>query len=322
MIDFTILVLENAHASSVTASLDMLAAAATLAPRMKVPVPRWRVCSIQGGRVQLLNGVGVDTTMLPSTPRNGQSVWIVPGLGLDAPAAIQERLSHDDVRQAVQALREHSAAGGIIAASCSSVFVLNAAGLLRGKRVTTSWWLASELKRISPDCLVNADRMVCNDKSIITAGAAFAQTDLMLHLLRGRCGPGLATAVSRALLIDGRQAQTPYMTPQALADGDDLIGRIAARIESSLPVSLKMGELASEFCMSERTLARHVHRVTGRNTTALYQSVKQRRARALLETTRMTVDQVATAVGYKDGTALRRLMKKVAGASPSQFRSM
>jgi transcriptional regulator GlxA family with amidase domain len=49
--------------------------------------------------------------------------------------------------------------------------------------------------------------------------------------------------------------------------------------------------------------------------------VRLRRARALLESSRMTVDQVAGAVGYQDATALRRLMKKVAGANPSRYRN-
>ncbi len=34
----------------------------------------------------------------------------------------------------------------------------------------------------------------------------------------------------------------------------------------------------------------------------------------------MTVEQVASAVGYQDATALRRLMKKMAGANPSRYR--
>jgi transcriptional regulator GlxA family with amidase domain len=40
----------------------------------------------------------------------------------------------------------------------------------------------------------------------------------------------------------------------------------------------------------------------------------------LLETSRLNVEQVAAAVGYQDPTALRRLMKKLAGATPSRFR--
>jgi transcriptional regulator GlxA family with amidase domain len=41
----------------------------------------------------------------------------------------------------------------------------------------------------------------------------------------------------------------------------------------------------------------------------------------LLENSRMTVEQVAAAVGYQDTTALRRLMKQSTGVPPSRFRS-
>ena len=44
------------------------------------------------------------------------------------------------------------------------------------------------------------------------------------------------------------------------------------------------------------------------------------RARMLIESSRMTIDRVAEAVGYEDATALRRLMRKVSGANPSQYR--
>ena len=52
--------------------------------------------------------------------------------------------------------------------------------------------------------------MVCEDGPVLTAGAALAQSDLTLHLLRARFGAGLADAVGRVLLIDGRQAQAPF----------------------------------------------------------------------------------------------------------------
>jgi len=320
MRDFTVLVLEGAYSTSVAVTLDMLAAAATLAPRIGVAPPKWKVCSVDGGSTALQGGVSVDTVRLPRPSRSETSVWIVPGLGLDRPSAITRRFGLDDASRAIGALRKHAQTGGSVAASCSAVFLLQAAGLLKGKRVTTSWWLAPELKRIEPDCHVDSDRMVCADGAIVTAGAAFAQADLMLHLLRTLCGSALADAVSRVLLFDGRQAQAPFIIPEAFSNGDDLIGRLAARIEASLPDLPRVGELAQEFFMSERTLSRRIKRATGKSTSALLQSVRQRRARALLESSRMTVEQVAVAVGYQDATALRRLMRKVAGANPSRFR--
>ena len=321
MNDFTVVVLEGAFGASVAATIGILSAARKLAARLGVPVPNWRLTSVSGGNIDLQDGMSVSTVRLADLVKAERAMWIIPGLGLDSRNAIQGRLGHDDAKAVVDALRRHAQAGGSVAASCSGVFVLQAAGLLAGRRATTAWWLAPELQRLAPDCRVDADRMVCADGMVVTAGAAFAQTDLMLHLLRTLSGTALADAVSSALLIDGRQAQAPFIVPEAYASGDDLIGRLAARVESSLPDLPSVGELAREFCMSERTLARHVKRATGKSPMALLQSVRQRRARALLESSRMTVEQVASAVGYQDATALRRLMLRVAGASPSRFRS-
>ena len=215
----------------------------------------------------------------------------------------------------------HAAGGGAVAASCWAVFLLQAAGLLAQRRVTTSWWLAPELRRLEPACHVDADRMVCADGPVSTAGAAFAQSDLMLHLLRTRFGPALAEAVSKVLLIDGRQAQAPFVVPSMLSNGNELVARLTRRIEAALPTPPSVATLADEFAMSQRTLARRVRAATGLGALALVQSVRLNRARLLIESSRMTIEQVAAQVGYEDATALRRLMRKSAGAPPSRFRS-
>lgn len=320
MHDFTVLVLEDAHPSSVAATHDILAAARALATRAGATAPRWRMCSIGGGRIQLQGGFSIETSQLPARPRHDRSTWVVPGLGYATPEALQARLGSADSINAISALSRHAKQGGRVAASCSAVFLLHAAGLLDNRRVTTTWWLAPLLKRMAPECTVDADRMVCADGPVATAGAAFAQTDLMLHLLRECCGSALVDAVSRTLLIDGRQAQAPFIVAEQQAGGNELVARIATRIESALPNPPTVLELAREYGMSERTLSRHIHRATGKSTVALMQNIKLRRARVLLETSRMTVEQVAEAVGYRDSTALRRLMKKNSGSSPSRYR--
>jgi transcriptional regulator GlxA family with amidase domain len=95
------------------------------------------------------------------------------------------------------------------------------------------------------------------------------------------------------LLIDGRQAQAPFIVPEVLANGNELVARLMARIESALPQPPSVSALAGEFCMSQRTLSRHIAKATGKSTQALVQSVRLRRARMLLESSRMTVEQVA-----------------------------
>ena len=319
MHDFTLLVLPGAFASSVAASIDMLRAAQSVAPRLKVAAPRWRVVSPQAGDVTLGNGMRVQADALPR--RADRSLWIVPGLGTESPKAIAARLAQDDAQLAVQALRRQLVASGTVAAGCSAVFLLQLTGALAGRRVTTSWWLVPELQRREPECVLAADRMVCADGPVITAGAALAQTDLMLHLLQARCGAALADLVRRLLLIDARQAQAPFAVPSLMASGDALVAQLTQRIESALPQPPSVAALAGEFAMSERTLARRVRAATGLSPLALVQGVRLHRARALIETTRMNIDQVAAQVGYADATALRRLMRKLGGANPSRFRA-
>jgi len=320
MVDFTILVLEGAYGTGVSATLDILAAARSLALRHGAPRPAWRICSMEGGPVRLQSGLTVDTEKLPAKSRTDRSVWIVPGLALDNPQEVQRSLDRPDLLRAAEAIAVHLGRGGRIAACCSAVFLLQLAGVLDGRRVTTTWWLAGLLQRMNPRCRVDANAMVAADGPLVTGGAAFAQTDLMLHLVRQHCGSRLADGLSRVLLIDGRQAQAAYIVPEVLANGDQLVSRLVARVEDSLPEPPAVAQLAREFGVSERTLARRVHRATGRSTVALVQSVKLRKARALLEQTRCSVEQVAAAVGYSDSTALRRLMKKVTGSSPSGYR--
>ncbi|KQZ60247.1 MULTISPECIES: helix-turn-helix domain-containing protein [unclassified Lysobacter] len=321
MHDFSVLVLPGAYASSVANTLDILGTAAVLAPRLRLPRPRWRLLSPQGGDVALSSGMRIGTRALPGRAGADVSTWIVPGLGVDNPPELAARLARDDAALAIAALRRHGARGGAVAASCSAVFLLQAGGLLRGRRVTTSWWLASELRRLQPDCVVDADRMVCADGPVSSAGAAFAQSDLMLHLLRSRFGTALADVVGKVLLIDGRQAQAPFVVPSMLSNGNELVRRLTQRIEAALPRPPSVAALAEEFAMSPRTLARHVRAATGTGALALVQSVRLNRARALIESSRMTIEQVAAQVGYEDATALRRLMRRSAGATPSRFRS-
>jgi len=212
--------------------------------------------------------------------------------------------------------------GGSVAASCSAVFLLQAAGLLRGRQATTTWWLASYLKTLEPDCQVDANRMVIADGPITTAGAAFAHADLLLQLLRVRCGAELADAVARMLLIDGREAQAPFIVPALLASGNALVAELVARIEAALPDIPNMATLAGDLCISERTLARRIQAATGNSPSALIQFVRLKRARWLLETSQMSVDRIAEQVGYRDATALRRLMHKAFAATPRQFRKL
>lgn len=319
MYDFTILVTHDAFASSVALTLDILSASAVIARRMGTAVPRWQVCGVNTECVALGHGMHIAVQPLVIGP-DDRSCWIIPGLGVADARMIEHRLQQADIALLVPALRAHVQAGGDVAASCSAVFVLQAANLLAGHCVTTSWWLAPLLQQWAPECQVDADRMVILDPPLTTAGAALGHSDLMLHLLRSRFSPALAGAVAQALLIDGRQLQSPFMVPALMAQGNELIARLTAHIEASLPTTISVSKLASDFGLSERTLSRHTHKATGFSPLRLIQRVQANKARELLANSKYSVDTIAEHVGYRDATSLRRLMKKMLSATPRQLR--
>ena len=310
------IVADGAFASGVAATLDMLRAAAQLAGASAGL--DFEVCSLAGGPVALSSGLVVATSRLGA--RAERTTWILPGLAETTAEALHARLAPRDPIQLARAIARHLAHGGRVAAACASVFLLQAAGALDGRRATTTWWLGGALARLAPSCSVDTDAMVCVDGPVITAGAAFAQTDLVLHLLRERGGARLADRVARTLVLDGRQVQARYVIPELLANGDPLIARITAEIARSLPSPPSIAALAARLGASERTLSRHVRRVTGHSTIALVHGVRAQRAQALLQGSRMSVEDVAAAVGYRDPGTLRRLLKKLGVGSPRALR--
>jgi transcriptional regulator GlxA family with amidase domain len=320
MHDFTVLVLPDAFASSVATTLDLLAAASVVAPRLNLPLPRWRVVSSRAGSVRLGNGMVLKAGTLPRAGAD-RSTWVVPGLGTESLTSLEDRLLQPDALRAAAALASHLEAGGHAAASCASVFLLRSAGALAGRRATTSWWLAPRLQQLEPTCTVAADQMVCVDGPITTGGAAFAHIDLMLHLLQSRFGAALADMLRRVMLIDARQAQAPYVIPAMRAGGDALLSRLTDRIESALPNPPSIGARAPELSVCQRKQGRRVRAAGGLTPLALVQAVRLNRARSLIETSHMSVEQIAIAVGYEDATALRRMMRRWTGATPREFRS-
>lgn len=319
MQDFIVVVPEGAFASSVILTLDLLATAAKLAPRAGAAVPRWRVCGLAAGSVRLSGGLVLQVNALPATAEK-RSCWIVPGLDIDDTGQLDARLQQQDVVPLAAAFGHHARAGGTMAASCSAVFLLNAAGLLEGRCVTTTWWLAGALRRAAPRTRVEPDRMVHMDGAIITAGAALAHVDMVLHLLRQRFGERLSAMVGQALLVERRRLQSPYISPAMMAPDNELVAKLTAHIARTIPAPVSVGSLAVLVNMSTRTLCRQVTQCLGYGPHRLIQLVRLNKARVLLESNGISVEEVAMRVGLGDAASLRRLLRRQLDATPSQMR--
>ena len=111
----------------------------------------------------------------------------------------------------LQALRQAHARGARLVSLCTGTFVLAAAGLLDGRRVTTHWAECAELAARHPELTVDPGVLYVDDGDILTSAGSAAGIDLCLHLVRADRGAEAATRVARELVVppyrDGGQAQ-------------------------------------------------------------------------------------------------------------------
>jgi transcriptional regulator GlxA family with amidase domain len=238
---------------------------------------------------------------------------IVPGLhDLDA------RVPEDVLR----AIRRAVERGVRVASICTGAFVLAATGALDGNRATTHWRAASELARRHPTIAVDPDVLYVDNGRVLTSAGAAAGFDLCLHLVRSDIGTESAAAVARNAVMPleraGGQAQF-IVHPPPSADGGSL-EPLLRWLEQNLRKELPLPVIARRAAMSTRTLSRRFREQVGTTPAQWIARARVRRAQHLLETTTLSVERVATDVGFGSAAVFREHFGEVVGTSPQAYR--
>jgi AraC family transcriptional regulator, transcriptional activator FtrA len=222
----------------------------------------------------------------------------------------------------VDALREAHSRGARLLSICSGAFVLAATGLLDGKRATTHWRYADELRRRYPKIEVDPDVLYVDEGQILTSAGSAAGLDLCLHLVRRDFGPAIANQVARRLVIpphrDGGQAQF-VEAPVNKHDAGSL-SPLLDTMRTRIAQPLRIAELAESAAMSERTFLRRFHATTGMTPAEWITRTRLDVARELLENSRLSIEQIATRSGLGTATTMRHHFRRKVGVSPVEYR--
>jgi transcriptional regulator GlxA family with amidase domain len=321
----TILVvaLDGVLDSSLAITLDALRSAEALRARAgKTSAVKVSVVG-HGRKVRTGGGLRMDTDLTFREVLNGSARpdWlVVPGLSVFSREMLAARFQRKDAIAAIEFLQGMRGTRRV-GASCSAVFLLAEAGLLEGRRVTTTWWLAQLFRNRYPGVKLDETRMLVRDGRHVTAGSAFAQLDLALAVITDTMGASIAHLCSRYLLIDHRPSQARYMIPSHVRQSDPVVLAAERWIDENLARPVSVTDLASALAVSQKTLGRRIFAATGVSPVRFLQRRRVSQATHLIETTRMTIDDVAARVGYQDGTALRKLIKRELGLTPAALRA-
>jgi transcriptional regulator GlxA family with amidase domain len=222
----------------------------------------------------------------------------------------------------LDALREAHARGATIISHCTGAFVLAAAGLLDGKRVTTHWKYAGELAARFPAVQVDPSVLYVDNGQVITGAGTAAGVDTLLHLVRREWGAAAANALAREMVVpphrDGGQAQ--FIDAPVPACQDDLLSAVLEWASVHLAEEISVETLARRALMSPRSFARRFKATTGTTPHAWLLGQRLAAAEALLEETDAPVEEIARLVGFGTAAGLREQFARRRGVSPRAYR--
>lgn len=272
-----------------------------------------RLCSPTGKPVMTNAGFSVTPPHGAEALAEADTVIVAP---ID-PYSLRRTLD-PEVHTALASIRPDAR----IASICTGGFVLAAAGLLDGRRATTHWECAPLFRAWHPDVVLDENVLFVDDGPVHTSAGAASGIDLCLHLIRMDHGSALANTAARRCVVaphrEGGQAQ--FIDRPVAAHPDASTARTREWALADLSRSVTVAELARHAHMSPRTFIRRFTDETG---VPPHQWLTQQRlvsARDLLENSDLSVEEIATSVGYATATSLRSHLSAQLGVSPAVYR--
>jgi transcriptional regulator GlxA family with amidase domain len=142
---------------------------------------------------------------------------------------------------------------------CSGVFLLAAAGLVTGRRITTHWGRAEQFAREHPETTADCDPIFIRDGRVWTSAGVTAGMDLALALVDDDLGREVAHNVARELVLFLRRpgSQSQFSVPLWSAQPrTDPIRAAVSAIHADPGAQHGIGDLAETAGLSPRHLQR------------------------------------------------------------------
>ncbi|WGS54070.1 GlxA family transcriptional regulator [Paraburkholderia sp. D15] len=271
----------------------------------EAPFYRFSIVSEQGGPITSSQGFSVFSEPLAET---GYDTLIVAG---DNECQLPSAALLDYVRHAPQHSRR-------VASICTGAFVLAAAGLLEGKRATTHWYHARDLKARYPAIQLEEDRIFVVDGQIWTSAGMSAGVDLALAIVESDLGMDAARTVARKLVLYQRRGggQSQFSALLELNARSDRVQLALTFASENLASDLSVERLAEAARLSPRQFSRVFREETGQSPAKAVERLRVEAARLMMETTRHPIEIIARDTGFGDRERMRQAFLRAFGQPP------
>jgi transcriptional regulator GlxA family with amidase domain len=274
-------------------------------------------CGLTRGPVESTTGFDLVAAAGPEILAGADTV-VIPGTRY--PPARADGVLPSEATAALALIRP----GTRLVSICTGAFVLAAAGLLHGRPATTHWKFADAMRRLHPEVLVDENVLFVDDGDVLTSAGLAAGIDLCLHIIRSDHGAQVANAVAKYCVVppwrEGGQAQ--FIDRQVPEPDDFSTAPTREWALQHLDEELTVQRMARHARMSPCTFSRRFHDETGQSPGVWIRRRRIDRARELLESRDLPVDEIARLSGLGSGANLRHHLRRGVGMSPSSYRKV
>jgi transcriptional regulator GlxA family with amidase domain len=220
---------------------------------------------------------------------------------------------------------EAHANGAIVTSVCSGALLLAAAGLLNGLDATSHWAFCDVIAREFPEIKVRRERILVpagEGHRIVTAGGASAWGDLMLYLIGRLASQEEARQMAKVYLLQPHtEGQLHYASLIAGSQTEDrLVSEAQVWAADNYAHPTPVAAMAQRSGLSERSLLRRFRKATGQSPVDYIQTLKIEEAKQMLETTDISIDDIAAEIGYTEPSSFRNAFRRYVGMPASAYR--
>jgi len=220
----------------------------------------------------------------------------------------------------VRAQYEH---GSIVNATGTGACFLAEAGILDNKPATTHWYHFDQFAKDYPLVQLKRQHFITSAGRIYCAASINALTDLTLHHVHRYYGPEVSEHLSRHFSHEVRQPfdQLSFNQEDNANHPDQVILQAQLWMQDHLnqaPASID--SLAELFGMSQRNFIRRFKVATNMTPIKYLQARRIEAAKDLLQSSNLSIKEIAYRVGYLDVSYFTKLFKRSASITPMEFR--
>ncbi|MGH1486508.1 MAG: GlxA family transcriptional regulator [Cellvibrionaceae bacterium] len=309
---------EHMLATSSTWPSDMVAAANQAAKRFCPDLPRFSMVTVASEEKPIRCHTGIK--LYPDHAISSLSkvdIIYLPALWRNPRPVINKQ------PELIDWLQQQYENGAIICGVGTGCCFMAETGLLNQKPATTHWYYFDQFQKNYPQVQLKRQHFITQAGRLYCAASINSLADLTIHFIQRFFNQDVAQHVQRHFSHEVRKAYetVSYFEDDNTNHPDEDIFQTQLWMQNNIEKIANVADMAEQFGMSVRNFSRRFKRAIGKTPMQYLQELRLNTARDLLQSSNLTISEIADKVGYQDVSHFSQIFRKQMSITPRNYRT-